>query len=140
MNRKIIVAILLVIGLIASGMAYAGERGRDDRARHGKQKGPLGHLMKCQKDNIHAEVLSGITGQPVETIREELNTQRHRDFMEKYNVDRETFRTAMDAKTVVLIQEALEDGRITQEQADDILDKMNNRPERPAPDSDPTGD
>jgi len=140
MNRKIIVAVLLVIGLIASGTAYARERGRGDRPRHGRQKSPMGHLMKCQKDNILAEVLSGITGKPAETIGEELKTQRHRDIIEKYNVDHETFRIAMDAKTVVLIQEALEDGRITQEQADDILDKMNNRPERPDPDDTPARD
>ncbi|MDM8523371.1 hypothetical protein QUF80_08365 [Desulfococcaceae bacterium HSG8] len=140
MNRKIIMAILLVIGLLASGTAYADERGRGDRTRHGKQKSPMGHLMKCQKDNILAEVLSGITGQPAETIREELKTDRKREVLEKYNVDHETFRTAMDAKTVVLVQDALEDGRITQEQADDILDKMNNRPERPDPDSTPAGD
>ena len=53
MNRKIIVAVLLT-GLIASGMPYVGERGRGNRKGHGNHKDPLGHLMKCQKDNIHA--------------------------------------------------------------------------------------
>ncbi|WP_207678749.1 hypothetical protein [Desulfonema magnum] len=47
----------------------------------------------------------------------------YKSHMEKYNVDRVTFRTATDAKILEVVQKALGDGRITQTQADDILKK-----------------
>ncbi len=132
MTQKLIVAMILIIGLVAGGMAFGAET---DMRRPGHRpphppKGPLGLLMKCQADNIHAEVLAQITGQPAEALREAMKETHMRALLKTYGVDRETFRAAMDKKAAEQVQEAADDGRITQEQAADILDKIANPPDR----------
>ncbi|OQY60199.1 MAG: hypothetical protein B6245_02585 [Desulfobacteraceae bacterium 4572_88] len=129
-------AMILVIGLVTGGMAFGTETDMGDPERRPGHrpphppKGPLGLLMKCQADNIHAEVLARITGQSAEALREAMKETHMRALLKTYGVDRETFRAAMDKKAAEQVQEAADDRRITQEQAADILDKIANPPDR----------
>jgi len=96
-------------------------------------QGPFQMFVKFQQDNIAAEVLAAITGQTVESITEAMQTQDMREIIESYEIDRETFETAMDEKAVAFIAKAVENGSITQAQADSIIQMMEERPERPEP-------
>ncbi|MDM8536284.1 hypothetical protein QUF70_05985 [Desulfobacterales bacterium HSG17] len=93
-------------------------------------QGPLSMLAKVQQDNIAAEVLAAITGQTVESITEALQTQHMRELLESYEIEDEAFKDAMDEKAAAFIAQAVENGSITQEQADTIIQMMEERPER----------
>ena len=134
MTQKLIVAMILIVAFAAAGVAFGiemnmGGEHPGHRPPH-PPKGPLGLLMKCQADNVHAEVLAQITGQSAEALREAMKETHMGKLLETCEVDRETFRTAMDAKATELVQKAADEGRITQEQAADILDKIANPPDR----------
>jgi hypothetical protein len=100
------------------------------RPRPPKHAGCL--LGKYIHDNMVMEVLSDLTGQVPETLAAELEEGHIRGVLEKYQIDPETFRTAMDEKTVAAAQKAFECGLITSEQLADLIEKM---AEEPAPSS-----
>lgn len=76
------------------------------------------------RDAIVADIL-GITAEEVATARE--NGVKLGELIEQAGLDPETVRTAVKEATTVAVQQAVTDGTITQEQADQIL----NPPARP---------
>jgi hypothetical protein len=71
-----------------------------------------------------------LTGQTVDAIQLKLKDQGLRGVMRELNIDRQAFRSAMQAKERARIQQAVGDGSITPEQEKEILAKMNNRNKR----------
>jgi hypothetical protein len=133
-NQTILIASILVIGLVLSGMALAigpGDRGHRGFGSHRFHKSQgLGLLMKYQLENLRIQVLSEMAGQPTEAINSKLKDQRMRAVLDELNIDRQAFRTAMQEKVNQLIKQAAETGAITVEQEKLIYEKMKNRTER----------
>lgn len=123
---------------LGPGSAQGSDMGTSQKKmRHRAPKSPLDMLAKIQHDNIAVQVLSEITGQTAESIAQALQTQHMRELMESYNVDQEVFENAMDEKAIAFIGKAVENNSITQEQADEIIQMIENRPERPEPGTEP---
>ena len=76
------------------------------------------------------QTLSEMTGQTVEAVAARLKDQRMHTVMQELNIDRQAFRTAMQAKVNERIKQAAANGTITPEQQKDILTKMDNRSKR----------
>ena len=130
----IIVSCVLVVGIILSGLAIADNRGTGDRQsfgfKHRHKGGGLMLLAKYQKKNLMVQVLSEMTGQSAEAIQAKLKDQHMRIVMQELNIDRQLFRSAMQAKVSQRIKEAAENGTITPEQENEILEKIKNRAQR----------
>jgi hypothetical protein len=133
-KKHIIISCVLVAGIIISGMALADSQGTVDRRGHGFKKGHKGFglmlLAKYEQKNLMAQVLSEMTGQSVEAIQIKFQDQRKRTVMQELNIDRQAFRTAMQAKVRERVKQAVANGTITPEQEKEIFAKMENRSKR----------
>ena len=76
------------------------------------------------------EVLTEMTGKDAETVKANMQTLRMRALLESYGIDRESFRLEMDAKMTVLVNKAASCGLITEVQASEIIEAMQNRLQR----------
>ena len=130
----IIISCVLVVGIIFSGLTFADSQRTDHRKGHGFKQhhkgGGLQLLAGYQQKNLRVQVLSEMTGQSVEAIQLKLKDQRMRSVMQELNIDRQSFRDAMQAKERARIQQAVTDGSITPEQEKEILAKIENRNKR----------
>lgn len=133
-KHTIILSCVLVVGLIFSGLALADDPAKGARQGFGYKRhrsgGGLMLLATYQQKNLMVQTLSEITGQSAEAIETQLKDRRMRAVMENLGVDREAFRTAMQAKIRQRITSAVADGSITAEQEKEILDKMETRSQR----------
>ena len=130
-NQTIFVIGVLLIGLVfcaaalAAGMGDDSGRGFRHRGAHGKDGfGPLSYYVK---QNLAVSVLAELSGQPADTVRQKLEDQRLREFMSEFSIDRQAFKTAMQAKVNALIQYLATGGYITQDQAKEYSDRIERR-------------
>jgi len=136
MKKKytIIISCVLVAGIILSGLALAGSQWTGHRKGFGFKQHNRGSglqlLAEYQQKNLMIQVLSEMTGQPVEDIQAKLKGQRMRTVMQALDIDRQKFRSAMQAKVKERITQAVADGTITPEQENEIFAKMENRAKR----------
>ena len=137
MNQKqsIIIVSIVVVSLIALiAVAFADNTGAYKGRGFGKHRHHKGFglslLTKYQMQNLMAQTLAEMTGQPVDVINQKFETQRPRIVMQESSVDREKFRTAMQSKVKALVEQAAENGSITPEQKNDILAKMAEKSQR----------
>ena len=133
-KTHIIISCVLVAGIIFSGLALADSPGKDycrgfGFKQHHKGSGLL-LLAKYQQKNLMVQVLSEMTGQPVEAIHVKLKDQRMRTVMRELNIDRQTFRNTLQAKVRERIKQAAADGTITPEQEKEIFAEMENHSKR----------
>lgn len=96
-------------------------------------RGPLGQLMKFQHQNTTVTVLAELTGLDADSIDTELELSHPSEILSTYDIEMETFITAMDAQTTALVEAALAAGSITADQGDEIITMIKNKPERPEP-------
>ena len=87
-------------------------------------------LAAYQQKNLRLQVLSQMTGETVEALQLKLKDQRLRSVLQEFNIDRQAFRDALQAKEKAQIKQAVADGSITAEQENKILTKMENRTKR----------
>jgi len=133
-KKHIITGCILVISIIFSGLAIADSQWKGHRKGYGSTQhhrgGGLQLLAAYQQKNLRLQVLSDLAEQPVEAIELKLKNQRLRSVMQEFNIDRQAFRDALQAKERALIKQAVADGSITAEQENKILTKMENRTKR----------
>ena len=97
---------------------------------HGPPSHP-GHLLaKALHENVALQVLTEMTGKDTETVRADMQSKHVWEVLESYCIDGETFRSEMDAKMTELVNTAASCGLITSEQASEIVEAMQNRPQR----------
>ena len=123
-----------MVVIIFSGLALAENPVKGARQGSGFKRhhsgGGLMLLAKYQQKNLMVTVLSEMTDQSPEAIEARLKEQRMRTVMEDLGIDREAFRTAMQAKISQRVKSAAADGSITAEQKDKILEKMEKHSQR----------
>ncbi len=133
-NQTIIVVGVLLISLVFLGAAVAAGKwdGADSGFRHKKGahgKDGLGPLTHYVKQTLAVSVLAEMSGQSAETVRQKLEDRRLREFMAENNIDRQAFRTAMQAKVDALVQYLAAGGYITPDQAKAYTEKVRRRSE-----------
>jgi len=133
-KKHIIISCILVVSIIFSGLALAdsqraGHR-QGFRSKQHHQGGMLQMLAAYQQKNLRLQVLSQMTGETVEALQLKLKDQRLRSVLQEFNIDRQAFRDALQAKEKAQIKQAVADGSITAEQENKILTKMENRTKR----------
>jgi len=132
--QTIVMAGIVAIGMVISGMALA--TGPQDRPQKGgrfhraQENQALRLLTQYQHQNIRSQVIAELSGQSVETISQRIKSQGMRAVFEELGIDREAFRSAMQAKVNNLIKQAAVNGTITPEQEKAIFEKMENRAKR----------
>jgi len=130
-NSTIIVVGVLLISLVFLGAALAAGKwdgagsGMPYKGAHGKDG--LGPLTRYVKQSLAVSVLAEMSGQPAETVRQELADRRLREFMTEYNIDRQAFRTALQAKVNALVQYLAAGGYITPDQAREYTERIERR-------------
>ena len=133
-KKHIITSCVLVVSIIFSGLALADSQRAGHRKGFGSKQhhkgGGLQMLAAYQQKNLRLKVLSEMAGQPVEAIQLKLKDQRMRSVMQEFNIDRQAFRDALQAKERTLIKQAVADESITPEQEKEILVKIENRTKR----------
>jgi hypothetical protein len=133
-KKHIITSCVLVVSIIFSGLALADSQRAGHRKGFGSKQhhkgGGLQMLAAYQQKNLRLKVLSEMAGQPVEAIQLKLKDQRMRSVMQEFNIDRQAFRDALQAKERTLIKQAVADQSITPGQEKEILSKIENRTKR----------
>ena len=127
-NQTIMVVGALLISLVFIGVALAagmgGDAGRGFRHRGAHGKDGLGPMTNYVKQTMAVSVLAELSGQPAETVRQQLEDHQLRGFMAENNIDRQAFHTAMQAKMNALVQYLAAGGYITQDQAKEYTDRV----------------
>jgi len=130
-SQTILVASVLAIGIVFSGLAIADSSGKGYCRGFGfKQHHKGGGLMllaKYQQKNLMAQVLSEMKGQSVEAIQAKFKNQPMYTVMKELNVDHQAFRAAMQVKIREQVKQAAAAGTITKEQEQEIIKKIENR-------------
>ncbi len=131
--KRCMVGWTVLLCVCAFAWAFAGETSRQggsapDAGRPHRNAGDL--LGQYFHDNMAAEVLSEISGKKAESFRTG-GEVRVREALAQNGISENTFRSAMDAKTILLAKKAVECGLITSAQAADLETTIKNRPARP---------
>ena len=133
-KKHIIISCVLVAGIIISGLALADSQRTGHRKGFGFKQHQRGDglqlLVRYQQKNMKVQVLSEMSGQPVEVIQLKLKDQRMRSVLQELKIDPQAFRDAMQAKEKEQIKQAVAEGSITPDQEKKILAKMENRTKR----------
>jgi hypothetical protein len=133
-KKHIITSCVLAVSIIFSGLALADSQRTGHRKGFGSKQyhkgGGLQLLAAYQQKNLRLEVLSEMTGQPVKALQLKFKDQRMRGVMQEFNIDRQAFRDALQAKERARIKQAVADESITPEQEKEILSKIENRTKR----------
>jgi hypothetical protein len=94
---------------------------------------PLPYGVKLLLDYQQINILAELTGLPQENIRQMTVCAPVPVILEKYGVDPEAFRSAMDRQTVKLVNQAAAVNIISKKQAEDILKRMSRVSMQPYP-------
>ena len=132
-KKHIIISSILVVGIIFSGSAFADSQRAGHRKGFGYKKyrkGGMQMLTVYQQKNMKVEVLAEMTEKPLEAIQLKLKDEHLGSVMRELNIDRQAFRDAMQAKERAQIKQAVTDGRITPQQEEEILAKMETHAKR----------
>lgn len=126
---------LLVIDVLVCGLAMAS--GPDDpqemgfgapfhRGRGGGQDLLAGYV----RENLTAQALAELTKQPVATIQKQLEANRLPALFDQYKITPEAFHTAMRGKVTTLVNQLVETGYLSKEQASNVFERLDKFAER----------
>ncbi len=139
-NTNAIAAVGIALSILFSGVVLAADRGESEPPGFGPPsgegyghhpKGPprhSGHLLgKALHDNMALDVLVELTGNEAATVQAAMDGQHMREVLSSYGIKEEVFREAMDSKTKAMLNQAMECGLISREQASEILESAGSR-------------
>jgi len=137
MKTKITVLIgtLILFVLASTGFLFGhgfGQHGMRGSQGYGMGSGPSGMrgakgLLGNEMYKARIEVLAEITGQDIDAVRKQLGTKSFYSIIEENDIDRTAFHALMTEKVKSLLQKAKNDGTITEEQADTMMNRMEAR-------------
>lgn len=120
---------MIALGGMGLGNAQQPPPGQQEGQQPPPPRHPGHPLGKILNDKATLGTLSDLTGFPVETIQEEAQDMRMPELLEQYGIDEQTFRDAMDAGFIEQVRQAAACGLITEEEAAEIVDMIQNKPE-----------
>ena len=118
----LVCALVLGIGLCGSAMA-------EGHGGHHRGGGPM-FLGRMVQHNMMVQVLSQLSKQPEDTIKQQLKEQHLRGVLSTYNIDKKAFHSAMKTKFTALTKLLTDNGYLTAEQNAKIQDRMTKFAER----------
>ena len=135
--KRIVVASVVSVSLLSSGLVFGqgwGNKNSNRGQRYNQQQqvspGP-GRVLRAEMFDARAEVLADLSGQSVEEVKSKLQYKPMWAVADEYNVDFSAFQTKMHEKAKSVVKQALADEKVTQEQADAMLKRMENGPYGP---------
>jgi hypothetical protein len=133
-SLSIVSIFVVIVGLALYVGATAGDS--QDQAIPGSRQprmlaknGP-GQLARYVRENMAAEAIAGITKQPVDTIRKELQEKRLPAVLQEYQIDRKAFGDAMHAKFQDLLGKLVDGNYLTVDQRNQIVARMDQYAQR----------
>ena len=141
MNRKMrrMFNGLAAASFLAAGFVYAkGWQASDTNRRFQNQQQSdqgtgVGRLFRSDVQEAQVGVLMELTGQTEAQIRGDLAQLWMQGVLSKYGLKFEDVETRMHTQNVLIVKKAVEEGKISQEQADSIFLKMSEGPENRGP-------
>ena len=109
-------------GMMGYGQYHRGMGYGNSEFRYGV--GP-GALLRDEMNEARVSVLAELSGKAVEDIQEQVKTKPFRMLLDEYQVNPEEFQAKMHAKVVLLVDQAAKAGKITEEQAKTMYERMN---------------
>ena len=122
----VLLSLVLSTAVSAQGPGGSGGRGpqRGGRATKDGFPGDRPGLVRTDK-GIQLSVIADLLGITVEELQEALEGGATvRDLLDEAGIDAETVQQALEAARIEAIEQAVEDGELTQEQADRLLERM----------------
>jgi hypothetical protein len=115
----------------SAGMQQRGHRGgmSGDSEMMGMM-GP-GRLFRDEMQKARTEVLAELSGQTVDQIEQDTKSYSMRALLQKYDINFDRLESSMHAKMVLIVKNAADEGRITQNEANAIYSHMGTGPHGP---------
>ena len=129
---------IVALVLVAAVSVYLGANAANPPDQTGtatgyhKAKGGAPMLNQFVRRNMVAQTISGITGLPVDEIRQQLESQRLPDVLAAHNVDRKAFADGMKTRFQTLLGQLSNNGYLTDAQKSQIISRMDKFAERRA--------
>ena len=111
-----------------SGMSQRRHRSGMSGSEMMGMMGP-GRLLRNEIQNTRSEVLAELSGQTVEQIEQDTKSYSMRALLQKYDINFDTLETSMHVKMILIVKNAADEGRITQNEANAIYSHMGTSPE-----------
>ena len=134
---KFIVSGILVAIVFSSclAMAHTRDRVRNNGEYCDERKGGIKkmrfrlnrHYLRDKIDQVMSESISEISGNPISEISSDIKTHSRNALLIKYNINREKLKEKMKIKVTALIVKAEEEGRITNEEKESMLNHLNHQ-------------
>jgi len=119
---------LAVVGLMIATSGIALARGWGRGAGMNQRSGGSGPFMGEEMFNARISILAELSGQSEDTIKSKLEYKPTWAVIDEYKIDYKVFRTKMQEKRTAVVKQAVADGKITQAQADFMIERMNQAP------------
>ena len=134
--KNIFIAVLLILGLVSGSFVFAqsfGMRsGGGNRWQQNQSQRTFGPGMLFRQEMFQArlDVLAELSGSSVDEINSKLGYKPMWAILDEYKVDFKVFQTKMHEKAIEMVKKAAENGKLTTDQKDIMLDRMQNGPQQ----------
>ena len=144
--KRIVTVAFVSITLMASSVTFAQGWGNgpgqgkgfrnngnccvQSEVRPGPGPGP-GRVLRDEMFSARVDVLAEMTGEDKEEIKAKVQQKPMWAIMDEYKVDYSDFQKKMHEKAKSVVNQAVTDGKLTQEQADAMLERMEEGPRGP---------
>ncbi|NQU66224.1 MAG: hypothetical protein HQ517_18340 [SAR324 cluster bacterium] len=125
--KKVFVTAIIGMLIGTSGIALAHGWGKGSGFSKQGFRG-TGSLMRDEMANSRVEVLAEVTGQYEETIKAKLLNKPVWAILDENKVEFSVFQTKMNKIRTTAIKLAVADGKMTQTQADFMIERMGENP------------
>ncbi len=131
--KKIAITTLIALSIGTSGIVWAHGRGGPNKGagcgfRQQQETAGPGRALREEMAAVRIEAIVEVTEQSSETIKAKLKNKPVWAVLDEFKVDFATFQAKMHEKVGALIQQAVADGKITQEQADFMAERRKDGP------------
>ncbi len=134
--KKIVGVALISVSLVSTSVVFAqgwGGRNYNKTPRYAQQQvnpGP-GRVLGSEMFEARIDVLAELTGQSKDDVKAKVQYKPMWAILDEYKVDYSEFQSKMHEKAGSIVKQAVVDDKITQEQADVMLKRMEDGPYSP---------
>lgn len=132
--KYLVVALITGISLMASGMVMAQGRGMGRNwnsapadAQGNFQRGP-GYTLRSDMYEARIDVLAELSGKSRDEVLSKLRYKPMWAVLDEYGVNFDTYQKRVHEKAKGIVNQAVQEGKITQAQADFMLERMSEGP------------
>ncbi len=127
--RRMAVITVVSLGLMVSGLVVAQGRGWQNGPRNGQQNATRpGHALRTEMFQARIDVLAELTQQSKEEIQSKLRYKPMWAILDEFKINYSTFHQKLQDKIESTLKLAVEEGKITQDNADAMLGWINREP------------